>query len=757
MKHLKKKRILESAFKKVPLFSKISTKLIILIILLSAVPLLLVSYFFFNSYRDSLEHHITEDFELMAESQEGHLLTFLESMKGRVVDFSSDGFIRDLVQNTINNPENLTEITDTLNKHLIFNKMSLDKDIYGINVINLDGEIIASTESIEIGKDERDDDYFINTIRLSYGDAFISDVHFSRHFAKEERSIITSAPLTNKNTGETIGIIVNYYKTSTLDDVLSGKQALELGAISGLKGRPDTLDIYLVNKDGLMISESKFLGKDVFLKQVANTKPVVSCISNNEEISGVWTDYRGVQVYGASMCMPDFGWTLLVEIDEEKVVEPILILRRTMFGIVFFITLLIIILGIYFSRMLTSPFEEVTKVAEKISEGDLTVRANVQSKDEAGILSQSFNNMTNRLIKARRFPENIIKSMGEALMLISPEGNIQEINPATYEMLGYEKGELVGKSIEKLFVPKENGKNGDNLEKIIKKGFLQNVEMSFLTKNKKEISVKVSGSIMKDENSKLIGTVIVFHDITAEKAIDRAKSEFISVASHQLRTPMTGIQWVIERILKKETGLSEEGKTYLQDLHISSVRLAELVDALLNVSRIESAGGISVTPEKIDLIHYTQEFIKELGPLLAKKDIDISFNHPKELSIKTDPKVFRNIIQSVVSNAIEYTPEKGSIDISMEKKDGRVFMEVKDTGIGIPYKDKAKIFEKFHRAENAKMIKTDGTGLGLYIAKTATKVLGGKIGFTSVEDKGTTFFVDLPLEFKEKGGEKKLL
>ena len=113
-----------SAFKKVPLFSKISTKLIILIILLSAVPLLLVSYFFFNSYRDSLEHHITEDFELMAESQEGHLLTFLESMKGRVVDFSSDGFIRDLVQNTINNPENLTNeisITDNIFTNPAFN------------------------------------------------------------------------------------------------------------------------------------------------------------------------------------------------------------------------------------------------------------------------------------------------------------------------------------------------------------------------------------------------------------------------------------------------------------------------------------------------------------------------------------------------------------------------------------------------------------------------------------------------------------
>jgi two-component system phosphate regulon sensor histidine kinase PhoR len=406
---------------------------------------------------------------------------------------------------------------------------------------------------------------------------------------------------------------------------------------------------------------------------------------------------------------------------------------------------------------LINPLEEVTEVTEKISAGDLTVRAKIRSKDEIGILANSFNRMTSRLIKARKFPENIIKSMAEALMLISPEGKIQEINPATYEMLGYEKNELIGQSIKKLSVPRENGKNGDSLEKIIKTEFLQNVEMNFLTKNKKEVPVKVSGSTMKDESGKLMGTVIVFHDITAEKAIDRAKSEFIAVASHQLRTPMTGMQWVIERILKKETKLSKEGRSYLEDLHISSVRLAELVDALLNVSKIESAGGISVTPEKLNLIHYIKEYIKELEPLLAQKNIVLSFNHPEELSILTDPKVFRNILQSLVSNSIEYTPEKGSIDISIEKKDGRVLMEIKDTGIGIPYKDKAKIFEKFHRADNAKKVKTDGTGLGLYIAKIATKVLEGKISFTSVEDKGATFSVDLPLEFKGGNGEKKLL
>lgn len=451
MKLKKQKKTFKSAFQKVPFFSKISTKLIILIIFLSVIPLLSVGYFTFNSYRNSLEKQILDDLILVAESQEGHLLTFIESIKGRAVDFASDGFIRDSVQEAIDNPKNLTNIVNALDRHLIVNKQSLDRDIYGINVINLNGEVIASTDNIEIGSNEKEDDYFINTLNLNYGNAFVTDAHFSHHFASEERSITSSAPITNRITGEKIGIIVNYYRTSELDNLLTGRQAIELGAISGLRGRRETLEIYLVNKDGLMISESRFLGKDVFLKQIVNTKPVGACITEEEEIAGVWPDYRGIRVFGASMCMPNFGWTLLVEIDEEEIFLPINKLRNTIRIIVFLIALIITILGIYFSRMLINPLEEVIKVTEKISEGNLTVRVDVQSKDEIGILAHSFNRMTNNLINARQLPENILRSIKDSLFVIDTDGNITEVNEVALKVLNYEKEELIGKPISFVF------------------------------------------------------------------------------------------------------------------------------------------------------------------------------------------------------------------------------------------------------------------------------------------------------------------
>jgi PAS domain S-box-containing protein len=244
-------------------------------------------------------------------------------------------------------------------------------------------------------------------------------------------------------------------------------------------------------------------------------------------------------------------------------------------------------------------------------------------------------------------------------------------------------------------------------------------------------------------------------DVTKEKEIEKAKNDFISIASHQLRTPLTGIQWVIERFAKKEK-LSVKGKEYLNDLHLSAKRLGELVSLLLNLSRLD-AGNIGVTPEPLEIVGFVKSYLAECTPLFEKKKLKVVFkDHPDKLEVITDRNAMRNIIQSLVSNAIEYTPEKSMIEITIRNEGNKFAIKVKDNGIGISKADQANIFQKFMRAENAKLFKTDGTGLGLYIAKEATNLLGGDIWFESEEDQGSVFHVELPLKSKTKEGSRTL-
>ncbi|MBU6141887.1 PAS domain S-box protein [Patescibacteria group bacterium] len=262
------------------------------------------------------------------------------------------------------------------------------------------------------------------------------------------------------------------------------------------------------------------------------------------------------------------------------------------------------------------------------------------------------------------------------------------------------------------------------------------------------------------------GTVVGFigteEDVTMQKMAEREleeasrmESEFISIASHQLRTPMTAIKWVIERFTKKEQ-MSPKGKEYLNDIHTSVNSLTALVDLLLNVSRIEG-GEVSISPQAMDVVGFLRSYFTECAPLCEKKNIKFTFTASDEtIQAVTDTTALRNIIQSILSNAIEYTPQDGSITASIKKEKDTFLLTVQDTGIGIPPEEQGGIGQKFSRASNAKLIKADGTGLGVFIAYQAANLLGGRIWFESELGKGTTFFVRLPLRSEGKEGKKSL-
>lgn len=233
------------------------------------------------------------------------------------------------------------------------------------------------------------------------------------------------------------------------------------------------------------------------------------------------------------------------------------------------------------------------------------------------------------------------------------------------------------------------------------------------------------------------------------QSADKLKNEFISIASHQLRTPLTGIKWAAEQIIKKES-LSGNGREYMNHVIMSAKNLSSLVDVLLNVSRLD-AGKISAHAESVELIDFIQNLINEHKPMCDKKNLKVSFAHSmRTVAVKTDKSMFRDIAQALFSNAIEYTSDGGEIEITIEENRPKFIFIVKDNGIGIPKKEQNMfLFQKFHRSSNAKKIKPEGFGLGLYIAKQAADLLGGKIWFESEENKGSAFYAELPLEYKQ--------
>ena len=348
-----------------------------------------------------------------------------------------------------------------------------------------------------------------------------------------------------------------------------------------------------------------------------------------------------------------------------------------------------------------------------------------------------------------------VEYVSDSIVITDPDGVIMYSNKAAEKMTGYTFDEMVGSTPALWSNQVADGTYDKSWEKIKSEGEPRVIEVVNKRKDGRVYDTEVRISPISDDAGNIQFFVRIEVDITKKKEVDRIKNEFISIASHQLRTPMTGIKWVVERFIKKEK-LSAKGVQYLRDIQTSTHRLSQFIDLLLNASRVEG-GKIGIVPRPVELIQFIRSYIIESTPLIESRGLRVIFeNHPSELVIKTDIGALRNIIQSLVSNSIEYTPKGGEVEISVEMQEhGIVQVKVRDTGIGIPLDSQEHIFNKFTRAENAKLVKTDGTGLGLFIVKQAVELLGGEVSFVSEENYGTTFTVNIPIESLPREGEKK--
>ncbi len=241
--------------------------------------------------------------------------------------------------------------------------------------------------------------------------------------------------------------------------------------------------------------------------------------------------------------------------------------------------------------------------------------------------------------------------------------------------------------------------------------------------------------------------VIITRSFERLAEANRMKSEFISVVSHQLRSPLSNLRWVIELLTSgRVNGVSEKHLEYFKILKENSARMGELVSDLLIVSRIETA-KLSLKKKEISLEDLVRKIIKELESFAKASNVKVELRTQENLpKVLADPSQIRLVIENLLDNAIRYIKEKGKAEIKLEKIDKYCRFEIKDTGVGIPKEDQKYIFQKFFRSENVMRYQTQGSGLGLYITKSIVKRSGGKIGFKSQEGIGSTFWFTLPIK-----------
>jgi PAS domain S-box-containing protein len=362
----------------------------------------------------------------------------------------------------------------------------------------------------------------------------------------------------------------------------------------------------------------------------------------------------------------------------------------------------------------------------------------------------------------------ILSHISDGVILLDLQYKVVIFNKVAATITGHHADLAIGKKCDQII--NIYHKNKDIISGMAVKGALRIKHKKVFPQNsilinKKDKKVLITGSISPFKNSAggTEGFLIIFRDITKEKEIDMMKTEFTSLASHQLRTPLTAVRWFIEELYNEQLGkLNHDQKDYLKQVMDSNTRMIKLVNDLLDVARLE-AMRVSVDPVLTNLIKLSQEVINEYGFIARANNCQVVLQKSQQPlpRIKVDPALVKEVLSNLISNAIKYShigQGGNTVYVAMEKKESDVIVSIKDSGVGIPKNFYGQIFQKFSRAGNVTKIDTGGTGFGLYISKILVEISGGKIWFESTENKGTTFYFTLPLAgSKRRKGDRGLV
>lgn len=353
--------------------------------------------------------------------------------------------------------------------------------------------------------------------------------------------------------------------------------------------------------------------------------------------------------------------------------------------------------------------------------------------------------------------EALLGSMGDGVFAVDGEGRIIEFNRAAAALTGETAAQALHRPYTEVIQlseehPGQLAQYPDPVRRAMAQGrtFRLLRDLTLIRADGSRLPITFSAAPVRDEQGRVQGCIVVFSDASQEREVDRMKNEFISIASHQLRTPMSGVKGVLALLLEQVLGpLNAEQKQYLQRAYEANERLIALVNDLLNVSRLEQ-GSLLLRTEAVDLPALLRTLVSEFQPRAARYHQNLLAQAAGASSedsaglVQGDPVRLREVLANLVDNAIKYTPEGGTVRLTWRPTPDQVEVEVSDNGVGIPADKLSSLFLKFNRIQNPLSGREFGTGLGLYFARSVVELHQGRIEVASELGQGTTFRVFLP-------------
>jgi PAS domain S-box-containing protein len=372
---------------------------------------------------------------------------------------------------------------------------------------------------------------------------------------------------------------------------------------------------------------------------------------------------------------------------------------------------------------------------------------------------RSYNELASELSQVAGKSEVVINAITDGVFALDGQGVIQLINPAAQQLIGWGKHDAMNlsyKSVLKIINAKndEVSEGEDPVAQVLNTNkALKTDLLSIQTQSGKTFLASISVSPVGQLGS---GVIVVFRDVTAEKSDERQRAEFISTASHEMRTPVASIEGYLGLALNPQTAqIDEKARDFITKAHESAQHLGRLFQDLLDVSKADD-GRLQNNPTVIDVVPFVHEVVQGLSPKAADKGLRITYKpipdgSEDEIARRINPVYYvnvdadhlREVSDNLVENAIKYTP-KGEVVVDVSGDEAHVVISIQDTGIGIPREDQAHLFQKFYRVDNSDTREIGGTGLGLYLCRRLAETMGGRIYVESEYKKGSTFFVELP-------------
>ena len=415
--------------------------------------------------------------------------------------------------------------------------------------------------------------------------------------------------------------------------------------------------------------------------------------------------------------------------------------------------ILTIVFSVFSTGAITKPIQKLTQMTQSLAAGNINSRVPVDSRNELGQLSQNFNLMADRIqeqideiSEEHRRSATILTNMGEGVLLVNGASEITYANPTAISMLALPDAYMGKALIEINRIPELQAllKKAEETETIA----FAEIQLGNLREPEAEVTV-VPVSAGQEY-------VIVIHDVTKERQLERIRADFVANVSHELRTPLATIRGYAETLLSEDSVRTKTGEQFIVKILNHSARLTRLVSDLLELSRLE-LGEVELKRAPCHLNTFYEPLLDVFEPLLEESGLVLKWEIPEKFQkVNVDQQLFMQVFVNLIDNAIKYTPDGGGITVSAEiysreETEGsntvldEIILSVEDTGIGIPMESQPRVFERFYRVDEGRAREMGGIGLGLAIVKHIVLSHNGRIWLESTLGQGSIFYVAVPL------------